>query len=259
MSFWIQVYVNIKDAVVNFFHAQGITIVTIQPEFKTKSTGAIKEKSTIAECLIGCQSIECAPKTCCSTTDLHEILANGDGTKQRKHKKDKTGRKSSSMLSLNVTSLVKLRILTGSTQDIIKKSASESHMTQINSDDSSSDSQNTSTNVSTTLSTSNNLYATHNSIDELKEKEFHEQCGERSEQRLPPAEKHPRSRQIESISEHEDSSLLNRSIDSEKQHNHQKCMVDSEAEAQPRQEKPWYYYLLNTYILQFSHLFKCQC
>lgn len=207
----------------NFFHAQGITIVTIQPEFNTKSsTDSKRDSASLTQCLIGCQSIECAPKTCCSTNDLDAILIGNGETKMKRTKKLKTDRKSSSMLSLNVSSLAKLRKLTGSTQDIIKKSVSESHVTQIGSDD-STDSHMTSTNPSTAQSIANNLYAIHNSIDELKEKEFHEQCDERSEQRFPPTERKSQSQslKIESNAEHEDSSLLSRetpsSIDSQAQ------------------------------------------
>lgn len=194
----------------SFFHAQGITIVTIQPEFNQKSaSNSEKDSGSLKQCLIGCQSVECAPKTCCSTNDLDAILFGDGCEKKKKSKKSKTDRKSSSMLSLNVSSLAKLRKLTGSTQDIIKKSVSESHVTQIGNDD-STDSQNTSTNPSTTPSMANNLYGIHNSIDELKEKEFHKQCDERSEQRLPPCEQQSQPSKIESNSEHEDSSLLSR-------------------------------------------------
>lgn len=205
-----QVYVNIKDQVVNFFHAQGITIVTIQPEFKTKSRNA-NDNMSLAQCLIGCQSLECAPKTCCSTTDL-EVLIDSDEKLQRKSKKSKMyHRKSSSMLSLNVTSLVKLRKLTGSTQDIIKKSVSESHVIRLGSDDSINSAHTSTDPSSNTPSTAHNLYAIHDSISELKEIDFHDECDERAEQRLPPPDQHPQSPQIGSISEHEDSSLLDKS------------------------------------------------
>lgn len=186
-------------------------IVTIQPEFKTKSTDE-KDNTSFDQCLIGCQSLECAPKTCCSTISLDAILIDGDLKKTKHSKKSKSDRKSNSMLSLNVSSLAKLRKLTGSTQDIIKKSVSESHVnrTQI-SDYSSTDSQNLSTNTS---SVGNNLYSMNNSIDELKEKDFHEQCDERSEQRLPPTETQSQPQKNESIAEHEDSSLLDKSASS---------------------------------------------
>lgn len=193
----------------NFFHAQGITIVTIQPEFKTKSTNEEKSskcQNSWQQCLIGCQSIECAPKTCCSTNDLDAILIGDAGKKSKKSKKSKTERKSNSMLSLNVSSLGKLRKFAGSTQDIIKKSVSESHVTQMGCDD-SIDSP---INVSKTPSTANNLYSVHNSIDELAEKEFHDQCDARSEQRLPPNDQKSQKQQCESNGEHEDSTLLNK-------------------------------------------------
>lgn len=226
-------YVNIKDAVVNFFYNQGITIVTIQPEFKVKSIGGVdttdadKQMDGISflQCLMGCQSLECAPKTCCSTNDLQMIVShdgengNLDKSKAKSPKttaKDSDG-KSRSMLSLNVSSLMKLRRLTGSTQDIMKKSASESHVTQIggadgdgNGNDASS--KNQSTTVSTTpSSTANNSQLIRDSIDELKETEFHKQCGERSEKRMPTQQHLSRSHAIESTKQCEDSSLLKRS------------------------------------------------
>lgn len=224
-------YVNIKDAVVNFFYNQGITIVTIQPEFKVKSIGGVdttdadKQSDGISflQCLMGCQSLECAPKTCCSTNDLQMILShdgengNLDKAKAKTSAKDSADGKSRSMLSLNVSSLMKLRRLTGSTQDVMKKSASESHVTQIgdadgngNGNDASSKHQ--SSTVSTTpSSTANNSQLIRDSIDELKEIEFHKQCGERSEKRMPTQQHLSRSHAIESTKQCEDSSLLKRS------------------------------------------------
>lgn len=202
-------YVNIKDQVVDFFHAQGITIVTIQPEFRTKSSADNKETESIVQCLISCQSLECAPKTCCSTTDLDAILIDGDKDRREKSKKPKPyHRKSNSMLSLNVSSLSKLRKFAGSTQDIMKKSVSESHVIALGSDDSIG-SPATTANSSNAPSRSANLCAIDNSISELKENDdFHDGCDARSEQRLPPPDTHPQPRRIESISEHEDSRLL---------------------------------------------------
>lgn len=223
---------KIKDAVVDFFHNQGITIVTIQPEFNTKTTPDKKGSGSLSECLIGCQSLECAPKTCCSTNDLHTILSNGGEEKKLKLKKPKSERKSGSLLSLNIASLTKLRKMTGSTPDIIKKSVSESHVTQIGQDD-SGDSQNTSTNVSTTILAANNLHTIHDSIDELGEKEFHEQCDERSEQRLPSDKRLSQQQQSDSNGEHEDSSLLNKPSSPES-----KPAVDTKCEEQPPQEQP---------------------
>lgn len=129
-----QVYVEIKDAVVNFFHDQGITIVTIQPEFQEKSVDKKESKLSLNQCLIGCQSVECAPKTCCSTNDLDTIITGDPVPKQPKFKKSKNSNKSNSLLSLNVTSLTKFRKITGSAPDIIKKSVSESHVEQFGGD-----------------------------------------------------------------------------------------------------------------------------
>lgn len=124
-----------------------------------------KDIVSINECLIGCQSIECAPKTCCSTTDLDSILIDGDQMKKSKYSKSKSGKKSNSLLSLNVSALIKFRKMTGSTPDIIKKSVSESHVGQISSDDEQS--KNTSANISQSPSAIN--FDTHPSIEELKE------------------------------------------------------------------------------------------
>lgn len=206
---------NIKDAILHFFYNQGITIVTIQPEFKTKSNNSKTDgnsRTSLAQCLIGCQSLECAPKTCCSTNDLHTLIVtdanNGELNAKQFKKQSKTERKSSSLFSLNVTSLTKLRRLTGSQPDIMKKSVSESHVTHIASDNSS---ENTSTNASTTQSTANHLDVIHNSIDELKESEFHKQCDERSDMRLPSVEcLASYTQQNESNGDYEESTLLDK-------------------------------------------------
>lgn len=115
----------------NFFHDQGITIVTIQPEFQLKSKDKFESKLSLNQCLIGCQSVECAPKTCCSTNDLDTIITGDAPSKQPKCKKSKYPNKSNSLLSLNVPSLTKFRKMSGSTLDIIKKSVSESHVGQV--------------------------------------------------------------------------------------------------------------------------------
>lgn len=215
---------NIKDAVVNFFYNQGITIVTIQPEFKVKSADDDDKRingMSIVQCLIGCQSLECAPKTCCSTNDLQLILSHGKLEKATAATKDKSNAsKSRSLLSLNVTSLMKFRRFTGSTQDIMKKCASESHVTRIgggSGDDVDSTTagigsgQTTTTpssSMTPTTATANNSQMINSSIDELKETEFHQQCGERSEKRMPTEQNLSRSHAIETQKQCEDSSLL---------------------------------------------------
>lgn len=211
----------------NFFYNQGITIVTIQPEFKVKTGGdgidapADPDKpvngTSIVQCLMGCQSLECAPKTCCSTNDLQLILTHdGENGKVEKLKaktskaaaKDSAdGGKSRSLLSLNVASLMKLRRFTGSAQDIMKKSASESHVTRIG-DENAAGNGNARHESSTSSSTVNNSQFIHDSIDELKEIEFHKQCGERSEKRMPTQEHLSRSHASESTKQCEDSGLL---------------------------------------------------
>lgn len=221
---------NIKDAVVDFFHNQGIIIVTIQPEFKAKSVNDKRINGMpILQCLMGCQSLECAPKTCCSTNDLQLILAqNGEevingiagcdaklqkGFKTPKKDKESDG-KSRSLLSLNVTSLMKLRRFAGSTQDIIKKSASESHVTRIADDNDDIESKNQSSPTNSTVpSIANDSNLANSSIDELKELEFHKHCDERSEQRMPPTENLSRSFPVETTKHCEDSGLLKKAID----------------------------------------------
>lgn len=216
-------YVKIKDAVEDFFHNQGVTIVTIQPEFKVKSN-----ESVVPACLIGCQSLECAPKTCCSTNDLHETVSHNNGGKHKILEKSKSARKSGSLLSLNINSLTKLRKINGSTQDIIKKSVSESYVTQIGNEVVS---QNPSTNVSTTLSAANNLQAIHNSIDELIDTETTEQCSERRLNKLPSIKlalhQHMTS---ESIIEQEDSSLLMKVPENDLRENMQALHIDAKYE-----------------------------
>lgn len=115
----------------NFFHDQGITIVTIQPEFQEKSMDKKGSKISLNQCLIGCQSVECAPKTCCSINDLDTIITSDAASKRLKFNKSKNQNKSNSLLSLNVTSLTKFRKMTESAPDIAKMSISESHMEQI--------------------------------------------------------------------------------------------------------------------------------
>lgn len=163
----------------------------IQNKDASKTTS---EANSLSECLIGCQSLECAPKTCCSTNDLNAIVVDNSKCKKRKHHKSKAEKKSTSMLSLNVASLSKLRIISASTQDM-KKSVSESHVGEYCSENSSSESQNT----STILSNPNTIDIMHASIDELREKELDD--GENDECQL--AQNQPQK------STEEESSLLN--------------------------------------------------
>lgn len=66
------VYARIIDDIVIFFHEQGITIVTIQPEFKV--TGNIETH----DCLVKCVDKACILKHCCNTNnDLKMVKCGG--------------------------------------------------------------------------------------------------------------------------------------------------------------------------------------
>lgn len=75
------VYTLIMDEVVNFFHEQGITHITIQPEFQCDvSIGTVtKIKNRQDEyCLMPCRDKMCQPKICCQTGgDLDDDSASG--------------------------------------------------------------------------------------------------------------------------------------------------------------------------------------
>lgn len=130
---------------------QGITIVTIQPEFKQKDP----TKPLVAQCLFGCQSNECAPKTCCSMNALDSVVTKADKLKRPKIEKSKNSKNSGSLLSLNVSSLAKFRKSTSTPNvDGMKKSVSESHVGQIVNDDSEASTCNSSqaVNLNSTVS-----------------------------------------------------------------------------------------------------------
>lgn len=144
-----------------FFHDQGIQIVTIQPEFQLTSD----KQDSSTKCLIGCQSVDCAPKTCCSTDELDTIVVK-DSKKKKSKKSEESSKKAHSLLSLNVTSLSKLNgthnKLNISTPEIITKSISETAMDRTSTDDETSRSRNISEtnsaiNIILKNSTENNL------------------------------------------------------------------------------------------------------
>uniref|UniRef100_A0A182P1X1 Cation efflux protein transmembrane domain-containing protein n=1 Tax=Anopheles epiroticus TaxID=199890 RepID=A0A182P1X1_9DIPT len=67
-----KVYLKIQSDVIDFFHEQGISQVTIQPEFNLSD-----EKRTLGNgtecCLIQCRTIaQCASRTCCDTLSQEE-------------------------------------------------------------------------------------------------------------------------------------------------------------------------------------------
>lgn len=138
-----QVYVQIKDSLENFFHEQGITIVTIQPEFNPTEPSITPSSSN--RCLFECQNLECSPKTCCSTDNLDTVVVDTSAkAKKCKHKylkpvinaensKTTTDKKCHSFLSLNVASLSNApKSNSTATHDALKKSISESHVDSIN-------------------------------------------------------------------------------------------------------------------------------
>lgn len=85
----------------------------------------------LTECLIGCQSDECLSKTCCSTNDLHSIAVDS-GDCGRKPATAEASEKSTSMVSLNASTLSKHRQLADVTMHgVMRKSVSESHVADV--------------------------------------------------------------------------------------------------------------------------------
>lgn len=132
-----KLYLKIIDDVRSFFIEQGITIITIQPEFHcAKSTPSL-------ECLVQCQAPECAEKVCCkdSRSDLREISVcpNGAETTSQHDKQNGHGHshnhnhhhnhengdshtaKSKGALELKISSLLKLK-------NVLKRSQSSSQL-----------------------------------------------------------------------------------------------------------------------------------
>lgn len=81
-----KVYPEINDMVINFFHNQGISKVTIQPEFKTKlpelplltspsAKDATDANTSTSSCLMQCRQEACLQKHCC------ERIIKSDGKK----------------------------------------------------------------------------------------------------------------------------------------------------------------------------------
>ncbi|XP_035794424.1 zinc/cadmium resistance protein-like [Anopheles albimanus] len=72
-----KVYHTIHEAVIEFFHEQGINQVTIQPEFKSTSENRALGDGT-ERCLIQCSTrAQCASRRCCGTDDPQEPLLTG--------------------------------------------------------------------------------------------------------------------------------------------------------------------------------------
>lgn len=74
-----KLYLMIIEQVRGYFHEQGITQVTIQPEFYPATN---KNASASLECLMQCQAAECMEKVCCrdSRSDLREVSNSPDGS-----------------------------------------------------------------------------------------------------------------------------------------------------------------------------------
>lgn len=65
-------YARIMEDVLNFFRDQGITIVTVQPEFKEKSRSESVDRRSVSvtSCLMGCRDNSCIDKSCCKSDEL---------------------------------------------------------------------------------------------------------------------------------------------------------------------------------------------
>lgn len=60
------------ESIKEFFHSQGITIVTIQPEFRSLTIANNQKHRLEFECLMGCLE-SCNSKKCCKTLNLQSI------------------------------------------------------------------------------------------------------------------------------------------------------------------------------------------
>lgn len=130
--------------------------MTIQPEFiPVTPSASVASLTASSRCLVECQSLECAPKTCCSTDNLLEaVVIDNKKQKKCKHKKylkkavalkgpdgSESKQKCRSFLSLNVTSLTNLvklgggkSVSTTASSNDMKKSISESHVADLSMD-----------------------------------------------------------------------------------------------------------------------------
>lgn len=87
-----KVYSVINDMVINFFHDQGISKVTIQPEFKTKLPvlpllAAPPAATDASSCLMQCRQEACLQKHCC------ERIGKNDGKKSSSTKSSSSASK----------------------------------------------------------------------------------------------------------------------------------------------------------------------
>ncbi|XP_059607689.1 uncharacterized protein LOC132255608 [Phlebotomus argentipes] len=71
-------YARVMEDVLSFFRDQGITIVTVQPEFKTKSRSASVDRKS-GDCLMVCRDVSCLDKSCCKSFEqLAPEICHGD-------------------------------------------------------------------------------------------------------------------------------------------------------------------------------------
>lgn len=105
-----KLYAKIIDDVRTFFSEQGITIVTIQPEFQDSSA------PVSMECLVQCHAKDCMEKVCCrdSRSDLNEISIT-PGHNHSNHQKTHTHKKPK---ELKISSLLKINKLTDRSQSV---------------------------------------------------------------------------------------------------------------------------------------------
>lgn len=81
-----QAYETVIRAIEQFFHDQGICIVTIQPEFLVANGKAIVggEKPAVGDkgnCLMNCSHAECREKACCALESENNLCREeGEGS-----------------------------------------------------------------------------------------------------------------------------------------------------------------------------------
>ncbi|XP_029721104.2 calcium/manganese antiporter SLC30A10 [Aedes albopictus] len=102
-----KVYPEINDMVINFFHDQGISKVTIQPEFKTKlpelplltsptTTSSTPANTSTSSCLMQCRQEACLQKHCC------ERIIKDDGKKSSATKSNSASKEKIEQIAMEV-------------------------------------------------------------------------------------------------------------------------------------------------------------
>lgn len=91
----MQVYSRIIDDILNYFHEQGINIVTIQPEFTVTQISQNESKESLSPvgasrespCLVKCRLQECELKHCCIQNHLSDPHVHSDTVHTAKQQK----------------------------------------------------------------------------------------------------------------------------------------------------------------------------